>query len=87
LRNDRADREGNALGATLAAKKGAQMERNSHASPSIDIETVKRQAHAEYEHELFRAAVEKYKEKLRTKRSIWDRLFPWRVIIVRKADV
>lgn len=49
-----------------------------------DIEQIKRQALAEYEHELFRAAVEKYKEKLRQKRSLWDRIFPFRIIVVRK---
>lgn len=50
----------------------------------MDIEDVKRQAHLEYEQELFREAVEKYKQKLRERRSWWDRIFPWRIIIVRK---
>ena len=45
------------------------------------------QAKAEYEAEKFREAVEKYKEKLRQKRTVWDRLFPWRIVIVRRTDV
>lgn len=52
----------------------------------MDINLVKQQAEHEYQHELFREAVEKYKDKLR-QISLWDRLFPWRIIIVRKKDV
>jgi hypothetical protein len=48
---------------------------------------IRMQAVAEYQHELFREAVEAYKEKLRRRKSVWDRLFPWRIIIVRKKDV
>lgn len=50
----------------------------------MNIEDVKRQAQIEFEYELFREAVEKYKEKLRQRRSLWDRIFPWRIIILRK---
>lgn len=43
------------------------------------------QAKREIEQEEFRAAVENYKKKLRERRSIWDRLFPFKIIIVRKG--
>jgi hypothetical protein len=43
------------------------------------------QAQKEYAEELFREAVEKHKTKLRDRRTIWDRLFPWRIIIIRKG--
>lgn len=54
-----------------------------------NIETIKRQAEIEFQHELYREAVEKYKTKLRQKKSLWDRIFPFRIIILRKgkADV
>jgi hypothetical protein len=48
-----------------------------------DIERIRHQATVEFEHELFRAAVDKYKEKLR-KRSWFDRIFPWRIVFIRK---
>ena len=53
----------------------------------MSFETIKRQAQIEFEHEQYRAAVEAYKVKLRTKRSVWDRLFPWRIVFVRRRDV
>jgi len=53
----------------------------------IDIEKVKKQAKAELEVEAFAAAVEKYKEKLRNKKSLWDRIFPWKIVILRKGDI
>jgi len=53
----------------------------------MNIDEIKQQAELEFAQEQFRAAIDKYKEKLRLKRSMWDRLFPWRVIIVRKSDV
>lgn len=43
-------------------------------------------AKAEFEQELFREAVEKYKQKLREKKSIWDLIFPFKIIIVRKGE-
>lgn len=55
---------------------------------SFDLEQIKRQAQAELENEQFREAVESYKEKLKTKRSLLDRLLPFKILIVRrKTDV
>ncbi len=46
-----------------------------------------KQAHFELEQEQFREAVEKYKQKLREKRTLWDKLFPWRVVFIRKGEL
>jgi hypothetical protein len=51
----------------------------------IDPKEVLKQAEAELKEELFREAVEARKQKLREKKSIWDRIFPWKVIIIRKG--
>lgn len=53
----------------------------------MNIEAIKAQAEQEYQAELFREAVEIYKDKLRRRKRLWDRLFPWRIIIVRKPNV
>lgn len=46
---------------------------------------VNRIAREEVEQERFRAAVEAEKSRLRTHRSLWDRLFPFTITIRRKA--
>lgn len=50
----------------------------------MNLDQVKAQAKKELAEESFRAAVEQYKEKLRHKRSLWDRIFPFKLIIVKK---
>ena len=50
----------------------------------MDIEDVKRAARKELKEEYFREAVEKEKERLRSKVSLWDRVFPYRIVIVPK---
>jgi hypothetical protein len=45
---------------------------------------LKLQAEHELKCEAHREAVEKYKVYLRTKRSLWVRLFPWRITITRR---
>ncbi|MHC4616790.1 MAG: hypothetical protein ACYTEQ_03455 [Planctomycetota bacterium] len=50
----------------------------------LDMTEVRRQAQEEYQQELFKAAVESQKQKLRERRSFWDRIFPFRIVIVRK---
>lgn len=44
------------------------------------------QAEREILEEIFRAAVEKHKAKLRAKKTLWDRVFPWRIVILRKGE-
>lgn len=53
----------------------------------MDIESVKKAAKEELRQEEFRAAVDKYKEKLKNKRKIFNRIFPWKIIIVRKDKI
>lgn len=48
-------------------------------------QTVIDQAQRELDEENFRAAVERYKEYLRYKRSFWVRIFPWRIHIERRT--
>lgn len=50
----------------------------------MDVELIKKTAQAELEHEIFRRAVAQHKERLRKKKSLWDIIFPWKIIIVRK---
>jgi len=50
----------------------------------MDMNEVIKQAKKELQEELFREAVERIKEKLRKRRTVWDRIFPWRIVIVRK---
>ena len=52
----------------------------------IDKEKALAQAKKEIEEDAFRAAVEEYKEKLR-QQSVWDKLWPWRIVFVRKEQL
>lgn len=45
----------------------------------IEMEATK-QIHAEE----FQKAVDLKKQQLRNKKSIWDKVFPWRIMIIRK---
>ena len=53
----------------------------------MNLELVKKQALLELEEEQFREEVEKYKTKLREHRSIWDKLFPYKILIIKKGEV
>lgn len=44
------------------------------------------QAEKEYKEEVFREAVERYKQKLRERKFWWDRVFPWKIIVVKKEQ-
>lgn len=48
------------------------------------LEEVKTTAKVELRREKFREAVEKEKERLRYKKSLWERIFPWKIIIKRR---
>jgi len=50
------------------------------------IEEIKRQARKELDEERRRAMIEQYKEKLR-KKSCWDVLFPWKIIVIKKEKL
>jgi len=51
----------------------------------MDTERIKEVARAEVLAERTRAAIEAEKTRLRAKRSLWDRLFPFTITIRRKA--
>lgn len=50
-----------------------------------NLDTIITQAKLEIEQEDFRVAVEKCKVNLRLKRSLWSRIFPWKIVIIRKG--
>jgi hypothetical protein len=51
------------------------------------VEAIKAKALQEIDEEDFREAVRQYKVKLRTKKSLWDRIFPWKLVIIRKESL
>jgi hypothetical protein len=50
----------------------------------MDINAIRVQAESEFKAEIFRREVEKYKQKLREKKTLWDQIFPWKIIVIRK---
>ena len=52
----------------------------------MDIHNIKRQAEIEFKHEQYRQAIEDYKAVLRKKRSLWDRLFRYKILIIKKES-
>jgi hypothetical protein len=52
----------------------------------MDLEIIKKQAIEEVRQEEYRAAVEQYKKQLREYRSLWDRIFPYKIIFIRKEN-
>lgn len=51
---------------------------------TLDANEIMKQAQLEIEQEKFREAVERAKQKIRERRSIWDRIFPFRIIFMWK---
>lgn len=52
----------------------------------MDLNKIREQAQKELEEERYRAAVDKEKERLRNKKSLWDRIFPYKIIILKKGE-
>lgn len=50
----------------------------------MDIEKIKKQAQIEIYEEDFAEAVRDYKVKIRTRKSLFDKIFPWKILIIRK---
>ena len=50
----------------------------------INMDEVKAKATKELQEEMFREQVEKYKAKLRDKKSFWNSIFPYKFIVIRK---
>ncbi len=49
------------------------------------LKRVKQQAQKELDDQQFKVAVEQEKQRIRTKRGLWDRLIPWTFEIRRKS--
>lgn len=49
-----------------------------------DLELIKKKAQAELYEERFREAVDAEKVKILTKKSVWERLFPFKITITRR---
>lgn len=45
---------------------------------------IKAQAEKEVREELERAAIEKYKTELRTKKPLWHKIMPYKLVIIRR---
>lgn len=44
------------------------------------------QAKKEFQEELFKNEVERYKKILREKKSFWDMVFPYKLLLVKKGE-
>jgi len=55
------------------------------SSMELDIEQIKDKALKELQDEIFREEVEKYKQKLKNKKSLWNKLFPCKILIIKKG--
>lgn len=53
----------------------------------VDMGNVKKVAQAELEDEEFHREVEKMKIKLKEKKTFWDRIFPWEILIIKKEVI
>ena len=53
----------------------------------MNVEKIKEQAEIELKEEKFREAVAAYKNKIRNKRSFQDRIFPYKILIVKKEKL
>lgn len=53
----------------------------------MDIALVRQKAEQEIAEEEFRSAVDKYKAKLKLKRSWLDKVFPYKVMVIKKEDL
>lgn len=50
----------------------------------MNIDKIKKQAKQEYDYEVFREQVELYKQKLRTKKSFFKKIFPYKILIIKE---
>lgn len=51
---------------------------------NVNIEKIKLQAEKEIKEEMFKKRVDEYKTKLKEKRNMWDRIFPYKLLIIKK---
>lgn len=50
----------------------------------MNKDEIRKAAEQELREEQFRAAVEKEKDRLRNRRPLWDKLFPYKVVLIKK---
>ena len=50
----------------------------------FNADEILEKAKAELQETYYRRAIDKQKEKLLNKKSIWDKIFPYKLIIIRK---
>ena len=50
----------------------------------MDIEEIKKEAEKELQEERRRELIDFYKEKLRHKKSLWDKIFPYKLVLINK---
>lgn len=53
----------------------------------FDARKIKRVAQKELVREQFREEVNKMKERLKHEESFWDRIFPWKILIIKKEVI
>lgn len=53
----------------------------------MNVKEIELQALKELDEESFREQVEKHKEYLRSKKSRWDKLFPYLIIIIKRRKI
>ena len=53
----------------------------------MNVNDIMKQAHAEIEAENSRAAVNQAKIKIRNKGSFWNKVFPWKIVFVKKSEI
>lgn len=49
-----------------------------------ELQQIKQQAKQEFKEEKMRAEIEKVKQKLREKKPFWQKIFPFKIVIVRR---
>ena len=50
----------------------------------FDIEEIKKKAYEELYEDRFREAVDKEKEKMLLHKPFWHRIFPWKILVIRR---
>lgn len=53
----------------------------------LNIEEIRKSAENELYNEMFRQAVDEYKIKLKTKKSFWDKIFPYKIMVIKKGEL
>lgn len=52
----------------------------------MNLQEIRAAALKEIAEEDFRYEVRRYKQKLREKKTLWDRIFPYKILIIKKGE-